>query len=126
MLKGNSNTSYSHAIVNGHRQKCSIPRLIIDQGEIDDQKDLVEYIYQFYKDLMGSVGEERVLSLAPNLWEEDSKISPEENQDLELTFIPKELDDMLLSMNLDSALGLNGLPVVFFKKFWAILKRPIL
>jgi hypothetical protein len=34
---------------------------------------------------------------------------------LELTFKPKELDEVLLNMNLDLAPGPNGLHVLFFE-----------
>jgi mannosylglycoprotein endo-beta-mannosidase len=33
-LNGDSCTAYFHAIANGRRRKCAIPRLILDQGEI--------------------------------------------------------------------------------------------
>jgi hypothetical protein len=45
---------------------------------------------------------------------------------LELTSTPEELDEVLLSMKTDSALGLDRLPVTFFKRFWGTLRTPIL
>jgi hypothetical protein len=56
-VKGDSCTKYFHAIANGRPHKCFIPRLITDQGEVDDQKDLLEHIYAFYQGLMGTKGE---------------------------------------------------------------------
>jgi hypothetical protein len=35
-LKGDSCTAYFHAIANGRRRKCLIPRLITDHGEVDE------------------------------------------------------------------------------------------
>jgi hypothetical protein len=75
---------------------------------------------------MGLAGETRVFSLFAGLWEEHQRISDEENGLLELTFTPDELDEVLHSMKVDSALGPDGLPVIFFKGFWGILKGPIL
>jgi hypothetical protein len=43
-----------------------------------------------------------------------------------LTFTAEELETVLLGMKIDSVPGLDGLPVLFFKKFWGILKGPIL
>jgi hypothetical protein len=40
-----------------------------------------------------------------------------ENQDLELTFTAKELDEVLRSMKHDSAPSPDGLPFLFFKTF---------
>jgi hypothetical protein len=88
---------------------------------------MVEHVYQFYQGLMGSGGgETRVFSLSPQLWDEHQQISDEENGHLELTFTPEELDEVLLSMKVDSAPGPDGLPVLFFKRFWGTLKGPIL
>jgi hypothetical protein len=126
LLKGDAGTAYFHAIANGRRCKCSIPRLLTDQGEVSDQRDLEKHIYDFYEGLMGAVGEERVFSLAPGIWPAGKRISEEENRELELTFTAEELEAVLLGMKLDSAPGPDGLLVLFFKKFWGILKGPIL
>jgi hypothetical protein len=67
-----------------------------------------------------------VFSLSSRLWEEHQWISDEENGLLELTFTPEELDEVLHSMKVDSAPGPDGLPVLFFKRFWGTLKGPIL
>jgi hypothetical protein len=71
-------------------------------------------------------GEDRVFSLASDLWEGGKRISDEENLALELTFTPEELDEVLLSMKPDSAPGPDGLRVLFFKRFWGILRGHIL
>jgi hypothetical protein len=84
------------------------------------------HIYSFYQGLMGAVGEPRRFALANNLWDEGSMISEGENRELELTFTSEELDEVLLSMKPDSAPGPDGLPVLFFKKFWGTLKGVIL
>jgi hypothetical protein len=43
------------------------PRLSNNQGDIEDQQDLMKNVYEFYLNLMGLQGEDRVFSLAPNL-----------------------------------------------------------
>jgi hypothetical protein len=125
-LKGDSCTAYFHAIANGRRRKCLIPRLITDQGEVEEQAEVLKHVYQFYEGLMGAVGEERAFFLAPDLWPEEKRVSDEENLGLELTFTAEDLEEVLLSMKLDSAPGPDGFPVLFFKRFWGVLKGPIL
>ncbi|KAK1660778.1 hypothetical protein QYE76_048937 [Lolium multiflorum] len=125
-LKGDACTAYFHAIANGRRRKCMIPCLRVDDIEICDQKGLIDHIYSLYSGLMGAEGEQRVLSLGPGLSDEAAKISQEENLALEITFTPEELDDVLHSIKQDSAPGLDGFPVLFFKKFCRTLKGPIL
>jgi hypothetical protein len=75
---------------------------------------------------MGSVGEDKVFSLTPDLWLAEKRVSGEEDNAQDLTFTPEDLDEVLAGMKPDSAPGSEGLPVVFFKKFWEILKGPIL
>jgi hypothetical protein len=86
----------------------------------------MKHLYEFHLNPMGSHGEDRVLSLAPNLWDEDKWVSAEENLALDLTFSLEELDEVLLSMKMDTAPGPDGLPVTFFKRFWGTLRAPIL
>jgi hypothetical protein len=119
ILKGDSYTAYFHAIAKGRKRKCSIPRLITEGGEVNEPRALMEHVYQFYQGLMGAVGEDRVFALGPDL-------SGEENWGLEITFTAEELDEVLSSMKPDSAPGPDGLPVLFFKRFWGILRGPIL
>ncbi|XP_071680508.1 uncharacterized protein [Lolium perenne] len=125
-LKGDSCTAFFHAIANGRKRKCSIPRLITDVGEVEEPRALMKHIYQFYQGLMGAKGEERVFALGSDLWGEDQKISEEENWGVEVAFTAEELDEVLASMKPDSAPGPDGLPVLFFKRFWGILREPIL
>jgi mannosylglycoprotein endo-beta-mannosidase len=124
-LQGNACTAYFHAIANGRRRKCLIPRLITDTGEVSEQRLVMKHVYNFYGNLMGSQGEARLLS-HPELWPEEKKLSAEENEALSITFSPEELDAVLESMKLDSAPGPDGFPVTFFKRFWGTLKGTVL
>jgi hypothetical protein len=124
LLKGDACTAYFHAIANGRRRKCGIPRLISDRGELTDQTAIMGHVYDFYRQLMGSAGEARAFTLAQNLWPDDKRISDEENYDLERSFTLEELDGILHDMKVDSAPGPDGLPVAFFQRFWGTL-RPL-
>jgi mannosylglycoprotein endo-beta-mannosidase len=124
-MKGDSCTAYFHAIANGRRRKCVIPRLITDAGEVAEHADVMKHVYQFYEGLTCSIGEERAFFLASDLWPIERRVSDEENLGLKLTFTPEDLEEVLLSMEPDSAPGPDGLPVLF-KKFRGILKEPIL
>jgi hypothetical protein len=53
LLHGDANIAYFHAIANGRRRKCTISMLVPDQGTITETRDLHEYIYGFYRNLMG-------------------------------------------------------------------------
>jgi hypothetical protein len=75
---------------------------------------------------MGTPGEPRAFLLSPNLWSEAARISGEENSELERTFTAEELDVVLASMKTDSAPGPDGFPVSFYKRFWGMLRGPVL
>jgi hypothetical protein len=117
LLKGDSYTAYFHAIANGCRCKCWIPRHITPSGEVLNQKLIMEHVYDFYRELMGTAGGERAFFLSDNLCLTHCRISGEENEALELSFTREELDEVLASMKVDSARGPDGLPVAFFKRF---------
>ena len=68
LLKGDANTSFFHAMANGHRRKCAISRLVSDQGMISDPRDIQEHIYGFYHELLGVEGEPGLFSLTNSLW----------------------------------------------------------
>jgi hypothetical protein len=74
---------------------------------------------------MGSE-EEKVLSLSSDLWVGDKLVSPHENDDLMRSFSAEELDWILKDTKFDTAPGPDGLPVIFFKKFWPLLRNEVL
>jgi hypothetical protein len=74
---------------------------------------------------MGSE-EEKLLSLSPDLWVGDSLVSPQENDDLMRSFTAEELGWILKDTKSDTAPGPDGLPVIFFKKFWPLLRNEVL
>jgi hypothetical protein len=126
LREGDACTTFFHAIVNGRRRKCYIPRLLTDLGEVSEQKDIQDHVYSFYRELMGAPGEPRAFLLSRNLWPDAARISGEENSELERTFTTEELDAVLASMKTDSAPGPDGFPVSFYKKFWGTLTGPVL
>jgi hypothetical protein len=107
-LKGYSGKAYFHAIANEHRRKCAIPRLIIPTGEVEDQRALMEHMYAFYQGLMGAEGEPHVFGLATGIWDDPNSVAEAENREMELNFTTVELDELLMSINPDSALDRMG------------------
>jgi hypothetical protein len=84
-----------------------------------------EIIYSFYRDLMGAE-EPKMLSTHPHLWAGQRCVSSLENEELMRSFTPEELDVVLKETKTDTAPSPDGLPVLFYKKFWPMLCRPVL
>jgi hypothetical protein len=58
------------------------------------------------------------VSLAKDFWPDRAMVSADENMELTLPFSPEEVRRAIMEMKVDSALGPDGLPVIFFQKFW--------
>jgi hypothetical protein len=124
-LQGDANTAYFHAVANGGRRKCQITMLNTPIGPITDQRLIQEHVYAFYRELLGTSAS-RCCGLAPETWLEQHRVSPEENNNLALTFSEAELENIINDMKTNTAPGPDGLPVIFFKSFWPLVKRGIL
>jgi hypothetical protein len=62
VVEGDSCTTYFDVMGNGHRQKCWIPRLLTPQGDVLDQKLILDHLYNFYHQLMGAAGKKWISS----------------------------------------------------------------
>ena len=88
------------------------------------QQEIVPHIYDFYIQLMGTREEARA-RLRSDVWDPALRVTVEENEGLGLAFLPQEIDQAVLGMRSDTALGPDGWPVPLFKRFWQVLKCPI-
>ena len=59
-----------------------------------DKLELQEHIYAFYRSLIGA-NEPKFINLVVDLWLVDARVSHKENEDLSITFLAEELDDVL-------------------------------
>jgi hypothetical protein len=84
-----------------------------------------EHIYGFYRELLDTTAT-RGYGLEPDTWSGCQQVSQEENNNLALTFSEVELENIVNDMKTNTAPGPDGLPVIFFKSFWPLVKRGIL
>jgi hypothetical protein len=62
------------------------------------------------------------MSLGPSFWPKTSIVSESDSIDLIKEFSMEEIKEVVFGMKENSAPGPNGYGVVFFKKFWDIIK----
>jgi hypothetical protein len=82
---------------------------------------LKEHIYKFYKKLFGSEQRGQV-RLAKEVWEKAGRLDQDKVETLIKPFTLEKVESALKEMKTETAPGPDGFPMIFFKKFWGILK----
>jgi hypothetical protein len=75
---------------------------------------------------MGAPVGSRFFRLSAKIWHTQGRVSDEDNTNLMLTFTQRELDEVLASMKVDTAPGSDGFPLIFFKRFWSMVRPYVL
>jgi hypothetical protein len=103
-------------VANGKRRKTRIFRLEQEEGTIEGEDQLQEYITNYYKELFGKP-ERNNFSMDESLVEDVPQITPEENEALVAEFSEKEVRDGSFQMKHNKASGPNGFPTEFYQVF---------
>jgi hypothetical protein len=96
-----------------------------ENGKIEGQANLKQYITGFYKGLFGEP-EQSFFSIDPNRTVDISQVSQEENNFLTTPFTEEEIKKAIFEMEHNKTPGLDGFPVEFYKKFWYIVKDDLI
>lgn len=102
-------------------RQCSIVRLVINDVVVSDPVAIMNPVCLFFSSLLGAQPDSG-LSISPILWPPESLVSAAENADLMMLLSEKEIYVAVDSSKSNSAPGLDGFSVSFFKKFWPVLK----
>ena len=125
LLKGDANIVFFPAFANGRRRKCNISSLSTYVGPITDKMAIHEHIYTFYLELFAT-DSPCLFSLRRDFWTPEHCVSEEENLALSLSFLPRELDEVLKDTKTDTAPRPDGFPVAFYKAFWPLVRGLVL
>ena len=117
VLEGDANTSFFHMSANGKRRKKSILSLEHNGGNITDQKQIRGVIEGFYKKLFGQQPRSTV-TLAEGAWSSGGKLEAADNDLLTKPFTKEEVKKAIFDMKENSAPGLDGFSVTFYKHCW--------
>lgn len=124
LLKGDRNTSFFHGIANGRKRKNHIFSLHSGEDQITDRGQIQEHIYEYYKKLFGKEPL-RNIHLSLGVWDDNLRLSDEDNVNLVKPFTWEEVDEVLKSMKVNTAPGPDGFPVGFYKQLWSEF-RPLI
>ena len=127
LTKGDRNTKYFHAYASERRRKNYVRRLKEDGGGVVEGRRLKNYIANQYQNLFLSCAgghDDEVIDCV------QSRVTQEMNEDLSAPFTDDEVWSALQSIGDLKAPGADGMPSVFYKRFWPFLgdqvKREVL
>jgi hypothetical protein len=122
MIKeGDRNTAYFQAVANQRHRKKRIPGLEGPEEWIEENDEMLKHAVSFYKTLFGKE-EESGVSLNEDFWEQNEKVSEEENNMLEAPFSEAEVKEVVFGSYAEGSPGPDGFSFLFYQVFWDIIK----
>jgi hypothetical protein len=112
-------------MANKKHRKRRIFFLDHENGKIEGQGNLKNYITGFYKCLFGEP-EQNSFSLDPDRTEDIAQVTQEENNFLTVPFTEDEIKKAIFEMEHNKAPGLDGFPIEFYQKFWDVIKGDLI
>jgi hypothetical protein len=104
-------------VANGKHRRKNIFQLEQDEGTIVGQKNLKNYISEYYKALFGDPIPSNV-SMVESFNQDIPQLSQEENDILVKDFSEKEVFDAIMQMEKNKAPGPDGFPAEFYQTCW--------
>jgi hypothetical protein len=122
---GDNNTKYYHLIANGKHRKKHIFSLDQEEGKIEGNEAIKNYITEFYKKLFGPP-DASTLSFDANRIDDIPQVTEAENDHLIAPFSEEEVREAIFDMETNKAPGPDGIPAEFYQKFWHVIKHDLL
>ena len=120
---GDRNTSFFHACASERRRGNSIRKLTKEDGVVVEGEDeLRSFITNYYQDVFSSCAGTREAELLSHI---SPVVTPEMNSYLGKPFTMEEITAPLVSMGDLKAPGPDGMPVVFYKRFWDLVGEKV-
>jgi hypothetical protein len=121
ILEGDSNTRFFHSVTNGRHGKKHIHSLSQDEGMIEGQDNLKDYITNYYKNLFGTPEEEN-FSMDESRTDDIPQVSIEENNLLTAEYLEEKVRKAIFQKEHNKAPGPDGFPAEFYQTFWDTIK----
>jgi hypothetical protein len=95
--EGDNNTKYFQMIANGKRRKTRIFRLDQEEGVVEGEEILKDYITKYYKDLFGA-SRDSGMTLNESMVEDIPQLTSSEREELMAEFAEKEVREAIFQM----------------------------
>jgi hypothetical protein len=96
-----------------------------ENGKIEGQANLKNYVTRFYKGLFGEP-KQNSFSLDPDRTEDIAQVTQEENNFLTAPFTEDEIKKAIFKMEHNKAPRLDGFLAKFYQKFWHVIKGDLI
>uniref|UniRef100_A0A803PYI0 Reverse transcriptase domain-containing protein n=1 Tax=Cannabis sativa TaxID=3483 RepID=A0A803PYI0_CANSA len=123
---GDLNTKFFHRKASARRKKNAIKGLMDDMGVWHSEAGMVQRLVEnYFRNIFRSSSMphdvfEEVINVIP------PKVTDDMNEMLLEDFTAKEIVKAVKDMNPTKAPGCNGLPALFYQKFWSNLKQDVI
>jgi hypothetical protein len=116
---------FSHLVANGRRRKKLIHSIEHDGGVVTDRKQIRGVLVGYYKNLFRKQPFGTLRS-GEEVWANSGRLSAEDNIILSKPFSEEEVRNVVFNMKENTASGLDGFSVTFYKNFWEVIKGDLL
>ena len=124
LVLGDDNTKYFQMLANGRHRKKRIFTLDQDEGRIEGDAPLKDFITKYYKDLFGP-SSETTLEMDESICHDIQQVSAAENEFLTSAFTEEEIRTAIFQMKHNKSPGPDGFPAEFYQFFWDMLKSDL-
>lgn len=115
------NSKYFHKKASSRRRKNKILKLQDANGEWMEDNQLDEYIIDHFQSIFSASSQEGLMEFIESL---ESRVTDTMNEDLSKEFT-MEIFSTLQQMQSTKAPNLDGMPPIFFLKYWHIVEKSI-
>ncbi|KAK6125283.1 hypothetical protein DH2020_040972 [Rehmannia glutinosa] len=122
---GDRNTPYFHAQASQRRAKNWIKELASTQGDFcTRQEEMVDIITEYFHDIFmtQNPSTEAIEEIAKCV---ECKVNEEMNEILCKPFTAREVRKALFDIQLDKAPGPDGMPSLFYQKYWSVVGEAV-
>jgi hypothetical protein len=124
LTKGDRNTKFFHAYASERKRRNYVRRLIDDSGGVVEGKHLKMFITNQYQNLFSSqAGDHVQVNAVLNCVRR--RVTQDMNEMLLAPFTGEEVRVALESIGDLKAPGTDGMPAIFYKRFWSLLGNQV-
>ncbi|VVA31228.1 PREDICTED: reverse mRNAase [Prunus dulcis] len=123
LKEGNRNSKFFHQCANSRRKRNSIHGLC-DSGATwhETRDEIAKVVVDYFQDLFTSQGRGSTQEVLNSI---EPRVSVSMNYTLNADFTYEEVKTALFQMHPTKAPGPNGMPPLFFQKFWHIVRNDV-